>query len=439
MAEYLDSEPALDDCVWQAVHATPAVDLFTGLRDWRYPEATRPWGIDALLAAPGLTNALFRGGAPVLDDSGRPLKRRDFDALPVAGRADVVWRALFLGAAPLSEEARAVLTAIGLLQLNPDERDLERHRAAFAHFSFDRHWARILHAANLSVVTTLCDPLSPLAAKAWPDGGAAPAPQVALPGFQTALDLDGLLAWDVARPRLVSLGALKKSATEEIDKAAVAALLRFLGAWAGRSQALYFAARWCSGFDLGAKRHAGAKILRKCVLPFCARHDLALLLVFGGRPRQPGERQPAALDLESVVALGEAFPANRFIFAATGAREREVLREAARRLPGATFLGGAAFDGAFGATPPGALAHDAREALSALGAGFVPFASGATVPEQLLGRWAHARWTLGRVLQEHYRALRRTGWRLTEKDVRRDVAALLQENALRLCRRRGDA
>lgn len=437
MAGYLDSEPALDDCVWQAVHATPAVDLFTGLRDWRHPEAARPWGIDALLAAPGLSGALFRGGAPVLDDSGRPLKRRDFDALPRERRADLAWQKLFLDATPLCEEARAVLTAIGLLQLNPDERDLERHRAAFAHFSFDRHWARILHAANLSAVTTLCDPLSPLAAKAWPDGGVPLEPQVELPGFQTALDLDGLLAWDAARPRLISLGALKKTATGEIDKTAVAALLRFLGAWAGRSQALYFAARWCSGFDLGAKHHAGAKILRKCVLPFCARHGLALLLVFGGRPRQPEERQPAALDLESVVALGEAFPDNRFIFAGAGAREREILREVARRLPGAVFLGGAAFGADFGAMAPGALAHDACEGLAALGAGFVPFCSGATVPEQLLGRWAHARWALGRVLQEHYRALRRTGWRLTEKDVRRDVAALLQDNALRLCRRGG--
>lgn len=432
MAEYLDSEPALDDCVWQAVHATPAVDLFTGLRDWRYPPAARPWGIDALLTAPGLTDALFRGGSHVLDQSGRPLRRRDYDALPIDVRADVTWRCLFTGGTPLSEDARGVLTALGLLQLNPDERDLERHRAAFAHFSFDRHWARILHAANLSAVTALCDPLSPLAAKAWPDDNAAHDPQAALPGFQTALDLDGLLAWDAARQRLISLGALKKTATAEIDKTNAAALLRFLGAWAGRTRALYLAARWCDGFDLSAKHHAGAKILRKCVLPFCARHDLALLLVFGGRSPFAGERQPAALDAGSVLALGEAFPDNRFIFAAATARGHEALREAVRHLPNATLLGGAPA----GATP-GTLAAEARESLAAMGAAFVPYHSGATVPEQLLGRWAHARWTLGKVLQEHYRALRRTGWRLTEKDVRRDVADLLQENALRLCRRRG--
>ena len=72
-----------------------------------------------------------------------------------------------------------------------------------------------------------------------------------------------------------------------------------------------------------------------------------------------------------------------------------------------------------------------RMRLELLGLAFVPQHSDARVLDQLLYKWAHSRWILGHVLQDKYGDLWRTGWRLTEAEVERDVHSLLSGNVRR--------
>jgi len=67
-------------------------------------------------------------------------------------------------------------------------------------------------------------------------------------------------------------------------------------------------------------------------------------------------------------------------------------------------------------------------ALHKLGTRFIPFASSAALPEQMLGRWELARETIWQTLFEAYLPLARSGYELTSEAVARDVERLFGGN-----------
>ena len=58
----------------------------------------------------------------------------------------------------------------------------------------------------------------------------------------------------------------------------------------------------------------------------------------------------------------------------------------------------------------------------------IPQHSDARVLDQLIYKWDHSRELIGRVLTDKYTDLARTGWPLTEADIKRDVKLLLHDN-----------
>ncbi len=71
--------------------------------------------------------------------------------------------------------------------------------------------------------------------------------------------------------------------------------------------------------------------------------------------------------------------------------------------------------------------HNAR--LETLGGAFHACHSSAGCVEELVGAWAHARWTLGLALIRHYTELWRTGWQFTPEGIRHEIAMILAGNA----------
>lgn len=69
-----------------------------------------------------------------------------------------------------------------------------------------------------------------------------------------------------------------------------------------------------------------------------------------------------------------------------------------------------------------------RYALSKLGTRFIPFASHASLPEQMLGRWEMARETIWQTLLDAYLPLARAGYELTSEAIAADVERLLGGN-----------
>lgn len=69
-----------------------------------------------------------------------------------------------------------------------------------------------------------------------------------------------------------------------------------------------------------------------------------------------------------------------------------------------------------------------RYALRLLNTRFIPFASCAALPEQMLGRWELARETIWQTLLDAYLPLARSGYELTSEAIARDAAQLLGGN-----------
>ncbi|HSW44214.1 MAG TPA: glucuronate isomerase, partial [Phycisphaerae bacterium] len=74
-----------------------------------------------------------------------------------------------------------------------------------------------------------------------------------------------------------------------------------------------------------------------------------------------------------------------------------------------------------------------RMRLEMLGLSFIPQHSDARVLEQVIYKWSHSREIVADVLADKYADLARTGWTVTEADIRRDVALLLGGNFERFC------
>lgn len=69
-----------------------------------------------------------------------------------------------------------------------------------------------------------------------------------------------------------------------------------------------------------------------------------------------------------------------------------------------------------------------RTAISVLGTHFVPYASHATLPEEMLGRWTLAREEIWPALADCYLPLARSGFEVTREQIEADVDTLLSGN-----------
>jgi hypothetical protein len=80
-----------------------------------------------------------------------------------------------------------------------------------------------------------------------------------------------------------------------------------------------------------------------------------------------------------------------------------------------------------------------RMRLELLGTSFIPQHSDARVLDQLIYKWDHSRELIGRVLADKYADLARTGWAVTDLEIRRDVRLLLRDNFVEFLGREGNA
>jgi hypothetical protein len=73
---------------------------------------------------------------------------------------------------------------------------------------------------------------------------------------------------------------------------------------------------------------------------------------------------------------------------------------------------------------PSLIEEITRMRFELLGVGVTPQHSDARVLDQLIYKWAHSREIIVRVLTDKYADVARTGWQISETEVRRDVQKL---------------
>lgn len=409
MGEFTEEMRSL---IWTAVHTASAADVRVFFQP-PIPGQSSVSGIDALLTSPAVLAEFFRRRAlhrpePASDAESGVAREAYIRSLTPGELADIVWRQLFIDHAPLSEAARTVLTTLGLYGIDVSSGDLRLLREQFESVPAAERVGRALQLSNLDLVLY---PVESMQVEGACRTGAG------TPPFRPVMYLNELFGdWKESARKLRNDGYGLKA---KVDEFTPLELRRHLSAEIARLNPAALGLDWPCGHhpdDGGVGR-----LVREGALPLCRERGLPFFLA-AGESEADGPRNPASV--EDLASLWEDNQDVRFLFFPNREEQLFPAMLAASRSRNLLLCG-----------PDQPLGHPfmldsfTTRRLEISGSAFHACHSGAETLEELVGRWAHLRWTLGKTLIKHYIELWRTGWKYDEADIRKDVAALLGGNA----------
>lgn len=168
------------------------------------------------------------------------------------------------------------------------------------------------------------------------------------------------------------------------------------------------------------------------IMPMLEEMGLPFALMVGVTRRvNPALRQGGdglgSFDHEPLAEVLRRFPANRFMLTVLGDEMQHAAAVLARKFPNLHLFGFWWFS-----NNPAIIEQRLAMRFEMLGFNFTPQHSDARVTEQLLYKWTHFKAVLKTVMERRYRKLLASGWPLTLADLRRDVHALLHDDAAEL-------
>jgi hypothetical protein len=413
MSEALGRRPIdasdLDAVVTDVVERTPIFDIHTHLFAPAFGSLGL-WGIDELLTYHYLEAELFR--AVRIDPDA-------YWALDKPARADLIWRALFVDRAPLSESTRGVVAVLQALGLETGVTSLAPLRAFFSAQSIEDHLPRVMRLAGLSDVVMTNDPLDPDEAPIWLRGVASN------PGIHAALRIDRLINdWPGHWRALTATGY---DVSADAGGASMSEVRRFLTDWVTRMQPLYMAVSLPDTFAYPADDLRTA-LVRGAVLPACQELGVPMALMIGVRRqvnpalRLAGDASGVS-DLRSLGNLCHQFPGVRFLVTLLSRENQHELCVYARKFANLMPFGCWWF-----LNNPSLVEEITRMRLEMLGTTFIPQHSDARVLEQVIYKWRNSRRTIAPVLARSYRLLVDDGRAVSREDIENDVTRLFRTN-----------
>ncbi len=398
----------IEDAVREALRDVPVIDVHTHLY---MPSlgAIGLWGIDRLVTYHYLEAELFRSSSITPDE---------YRGLSGQGKADAIWRALFVENAPVSEATRGVVAVLDAFGLPSSSPDLKEARDFFASCKLESHIERVFEMAGMSEAVMTNDPLDPDEAPQWERNAERH------PMFRPVLRLDRILnRWDQHWQKLESQGY-------KVDGAAYRSageVRRFLADWCGRMRPVYMAVSLPDTFQFPEESVRG-RLLRDAVLPSCEEFNLPLSLMIGVRYQVnpaiglAGDAVGKA-DLRAVEYLCREFPRNRFLVSVLSRENQHELCVYARKFANLMPFGCWWF-----MNNPSIVEEITRERVEMLGMTFIPQHSDARVLEQVIYKWRNTRRTLAPILANTYRLMAEDGRPVTRKDIRHGVTRLFRSN-----------
>jgi len=368
------------------------------------------WGIDELITYHYLEAELFRSSI---------LKPEQYWNMSKREKADVIWRALFVDNAPVSEATRGVVAVLNAFGLPTSGSDLKQAREFFETQKLDAHIRRVFDLAGVSEVVMTNDPLDPDEAPLW-ERGAEPDAQ-----FHPVLRLDRILnKWTDHCSVLAAQGyAVNDNATGS----SVSAVRQFLADWSKRMRPIYMAVSLPDTFQF-PEDSVRARLLAEAVIPACRELGIPLSLMIGVRYqvnptlRLAGDGAGKA-DLRAVERLCTAYPDNRFLISVLSRENQHELCVYARKFNNLMPFGCWWF-----LNNPSVVEEITRERLEMLGTSFIPQHSDARVLEQVIYKWRNTRRTLAPILANTYRLLAEDGRPVTRADIQHDITRLFRSN-----------
>ncbi len=396
--------------VWDVVHGTTVIDVRCFISP---PELTagHATGVDALLSSKSILKEFFRRRS--LAEPATQHSEENLSSLSQGEIADLVWRRLFLEQSPLSEATRVVLTTLGLFGMAVEKRDLNLFRDEFAAMSAADRLERAFAIAKVEYVLYPVDSLAvtePIVKHSHN------------PRFKPVLSLDSMLGdWKESARHLRNLGFGVKG---KVDEFAPLELRRFLTEQVNRLNPVAISYDW-PGMVQPDSHRGSARLIQEAVLPLCAERGLAFCIAGANISGEACESEPEQpLDISELAVLWRRHPDVKFLFFPAGGNQLSAACREASRYGNLLLCGPDA-----SLANPTALTRFTRERLESCGSVFHACHSAAETVEELTGKWAHLRWTVGETLRDRYRELWRTGWRFTEDDVTADVRTIFGGNA----------
>lgn len=367
-------------------------------------------GIDEVLTYHYLVAETVRWGAVSAEGYWKRTKRE---------QADLIWQTLFIDHSPVSEACRGVLTVLERFGLDTSSRDLDAYRDFFESMSVDEHVDRVFEIAGIDSIVMTNDPFDDLERPIWLGDGAA------APRCEASLRVDGLLnSWEKTNDVLRSWGY---DVSDYLNEKARAEVRRFLEEWIDRTSALYMAVSLPPDFafpDDGRRE----QLISDCLLPVAEEKGIPFAMMTGvKRSVNPALKLASdsvgKSDVGSVERLCEAYPDNKFMVTMLAREDQHELCIAARKFPNLMIFGCWWF-----LNTPTLIDEMTRMRLDLLGLSMIPQHSDARVLDQLVYKWAHSRAVIGEALADQYAKVAATGWKVTDEEIKRDVAGLFGGN-----------
>lgn len=408
------SHTGLARLVEKTVLSTPVVDVHTHLYDPAF-RGLLLWGIDDLLVYHYLVAESFR----YLD-----LPYEKFWRLSKTDQAELIWNALFLERAPVSEACRGVLTTLQALGLDLRKRDLPAIRRWFANWRVEDYVTRCMELAGVRTICMTNSPFDDEERPVWERGFARD------PRFMAALRIDPLLLdWPASARKLRAWGY---NAGPGLTSGSISGARRFLEDWSKRIQAKYLMVSLPPDLAFPGKG-AAAVLIERAVMPHCREFNLPFA-VMPGVKRQVNPALRLAGDGVGLTDLGflgnlcAAFPDNKFLATVLARENQHELCVLARKFRNLHIFGCWWFTNV-----PELIDEITRMRVELVGLSFTAQHSDARVLDQLIYKWQHSRRVIARVLAEKFTDLAGAGWKPTPEEVRRGVESVLGGEFERFC------
>ncbi len=411
----LKTESAVRAAVRKAAAAAPVVDMHTHLCEPRFGGLLL-WGVDELVTYHYLVAELFR--------TGPKLTPEHFWKLSKPKQADLIWQALFVERAPVSEACRGIVTCLQAIGIRPGPKALVAARKYFAGRKLKDYVNTVFKLSGVSHVVMTNNPFDDQERPLWARGGSRDR------RFIPALRIDNLLRdWPAAARKLRSMGYRASGAAKGPDARGAREVTRFLNDWTSKMRPVYMAASLPPEFDYPG-RDACCQVLNKCLLPFAEERDLPLALMIGARLgvnprlRLAGDGVGRSR-VEAVEALCREWPGVKFLVTLLARENQHGLCVAARKFGNLMPFGCWWF-----LNDPSIIEMMTAQRMELLGTSFVPQHSDARVLDQLVYKWRHSRAVIGKVLADKFADLFKSGWPVTREEIRREVERLFSGNFL---------
>lgn len=400
-------QDSIRNAVSRVLLETGLIDIHTHLYDPAFgPLLLR--GVDELVTYHYLIAELFRA---------RPdMAYSDYWKMPVADRADLIWRELFVKRSPVSESCRGVLTVLHSFGLDTNAESLVRAREFFAGLSAREHVDKVFDLAGVRSVFMTNDPLDPAERAVWEKGFDRDA------RFLGVLRLDSaLMDWPAPAAGLRGQGY---DVDTSLSGATLAELRRYLNDWCDRINARYMAISLPPSFRYPDVESSLTQLMVKAVFPTARDRNIPVAMMLGVKKLVNPALQAAGdsvgkSEIETLERAARDFPGVRFLVTMLSRENMHELCVAARKFGNVTPFGCWWF-----LNNPSLVREITAMRLELLGLSFVPQHSDARVLDQLVYKWAHSREIIGEALAEKYADIARAGRTVTEENIRRDLSLL---------------